>query len=76
MQHIPVRIGPLPARIMGRIRPQDVVEDNEMVIAQVLSRLHKVANGFGIGADFGLWKDNTKLHRLPPLPHHEHPSPS
>ena len=58
MEHITLRIGPLPARIMRYIRPKHVVKDNEVGIAHAFGGLHEVAHSFGVGSNLGLRKDH------------------
>src|SRR5262245_56243774 len=44
------------------VSAQDVVSDEETVVAQILNGLHKGANRTKIGADFGLGKDGSYFH--------------
>ena len=46
-----------------RIRAEDVIEDHEVVVAELLDRAGVLRDGVGIGADLELREDRTNLHR-------------
>ena len=44
-------------------RPQHVIEDQQVFVAQILGGLGEVAHPGRVGPDFGLRKDGSQLHR-------------
>src|SRR5712691_12086839 len=56
----------LPSRIMRGVRAQDMVKDDEVVVAYLLRSLCEVTHGFGISAYLRLWENNPELHCLAP----------
>src|SRR5258708_29924491 len=56
-----------PARAMAGIGPQNMIVDNEMLIAQALHRLDILADRRGVSTDLRLGKCDANLHRNSPL---------
>src|SRR4029077_3674646 len=55
-------VGRTPALAAGRIRADNVIVGQNMMITQRFGCLGEVANDRRVGADFGLWKNDSKTH--------------
>ena len=62
MERVLVRIRWAPAGAAGRVGPNHMVIGEDVVITQFLGRLRVISNRYRVGADFGLGKDDSKMH--------------
>ena len=67
MEHRIMVVWPFPAGTACRINPDDMIEGENMRIAERFGRLCVVAHGNRVGADVELRKNHAKLHWRPPF---------